>query len=304
MNTLNSESLNHAYDMPNYDNNPNSFMQNHSLNIASLNCRSLTKPSTPEIRADFIRYLRSLQLDILCVQESHAIEEFQNQLNMRFQASHTIWTQHCGKISFNPSIILHSLDIDLDQRLIVCQVAHANSLFAPFSLINVYAPAQFRPRVQFFRTLLNMPLFRFSASDNRASLSTLTTPLDSDPASTHPMLFMGDFNYHATIYITDNSVSSIHDTNITNNGAALHRHLHSILNSQFFECTHSREEGPLLPTFRCGSTQSAIDYLYASPFLFQYLHSSEIAFLASTWTDHALLRARFVFPSDRQDPGM
>ncbi|KAF1801202.1 hypothetical protein V8B55DRAFT_1299047, partial [Mucor lusitanicus] len=214
----------------------------------SLNCRSLIKPSTPDISSDFIRYLRSLHLDILCVQESHAAEAVQDQLNMQFQASSTLWTQHCGIISFNPSITLHSLALDLDQRIIACQVVHANALFPPFTLINVYAPAQYQSRVQFFRTLLTMPLFHFTSSDTRESLSCL----------------------------------------------------HSLLHNHFFECTHSRDEGPLLPTFRRGSNHSTIDYLYASSFLFQHLHSSEIAFLASTWTDHALLRARFIFSSDRQ----
>lgn len=271
-------------------------------NWISLNCRSLIKPSTPDISSDFIRYLRSLHLDILCVQESHAAEAVQDQLNMQFQASSTLWTQHCGIISFNPSITLHSLALDLDQRIIACQVVHANALFPPFTLINVYAPAQYQSRVQFFRTLLTMPLFHFTSSDTRESLSSLTTPLDSDSTSLHPMLMMmGDFNYNATSYITDQHSNMDTETNITNNGAALlHRCLHSLLHNHFFECTHSRDEGPLLPTFRRGSNHSTIDYLYASSFLFQHLHSSEIAFLASTWTDHALLRARFIFSSDRQ----
>lgn len=76
------------------------------------------------------------------------------------------------------------------------------------------------------------------------------------------------------------------------------------LSTLFFECTHSREEGPLLPTFRRKSSQSTIDYLYASPFFYQHLHSSDIVYLSSEWTDHALLRARFVFSSDRQGPGI
>ncbi|KAK4518783.1 uncharacterized protein ATC70_009006 [Mucor velutinosus] len=118
------------------------------------------------------------------------------------------------------------------------------------------------------------------------------------------MLMMGDFNYHATSYLTDESVDQELDTNNITSGAALHRHFHQILNTHFFECTHSREEGPLLPTYRRQNGQSTIDYLYASAFLFQHLHSSDIEFLDSSWTDHALLRARFVFSSDRQGSGL
>lgn len=294
----------YANDMPNYDTNIQSFMHNHNLNIASLNCRSLIKTSSPDISSDFIRYLRSLHLDILCVQESHAVEGVQEQLNLQLQASSTIWTPHCGIISFNPLIQLHLLDFDLDQRIIACQVVHANALFPPFRLLNLYAPAQYSPRVQFFRDLLTLPLFNIPSSTTPESLSSLTTPLDSDPSNLSPMLMMGDFNYHATSYLTDHSTDHGIPTNNTNTGAALHRHFHQTVNTHFFECTHSRDESPLLPTHRGGSGQSTIDYLYASSFLFQHLHSSDISFIDSSWTDHALLQARFVFSTDRQGPGL
>ncbi|KAI8646188.1 hypothetical protein BD408DRAFT_324250, partial [Parasitella parasitica] len=101
----------------------------------SLNCRGLCKKSSPETSADFISYLRSLNLDLLCVQESHALSAVQNQLNLQFQASFTLWTYHCGIISFNPLLTLQLIDFELDERIIVCEVSHANALFAPFTLI-------------------------------------------------------------------------------------------------------------------------------------------------------------------------
>ncbi|KAL9537424.1 hypothetical protein PS6_011742 [Mucor atramentarius] len=118
------------------------------------------------------------------------------------------------------------------------------------------------------------------------------------------MLFMGDFNYNSTAYITDTGYSNepILNTNTNNSGAAIHRRFHQLVNHHFFECTHAREEGPVLPTCRLGSSKSTIDYLYASPFLYQHLHDSDIVFLESFWTDHALLRAQFIFSSDRQGP--
>ncbi|KAK4520347.1 uncharacterized protein ATC70_008481 [Mucor velutinosus] len=210
--------------MPHYDTNTNSFMHNHNLNIASLNCRNLVKASTPEISSDFIRYLRSLHFGILCVQELHAVETVQDQLHMQFQAHATLWTQHCGIISFNPLIHLQSLDFNLDQRIIACKVVHANALFPPFTLVNIYAPAQYLPRVRFFRDFLALPLFNIPSSTTRESLHSLSSTLDSEAANITPMLLMGDFNYHATSYLTDDSEDSEFDPNIIHSGAELHRH--------------------------------------------------------------------------------
>lgn len=290
--------------MSNYETNQPSFMNNSNLNIGTLNCRSLCKSSSPETGADFIRYLRSLHLDILCVQEAQAIGTVQEQLTLQLQASSTLWTPHCGIISFNPLLTLQSIDVELDDRLLVCQVSHVNALFPPITLVNLYAPAAYSPRVKFFRELLALPLFNFNHLHSRHSMNSLNQPADIDPTAITPMLILGDFNYHATAYIQDDENYATNLPRSTDSGASVHRTFHHLLNSYFFECTHSREEGPMLPTFRRGSSQSTIDYLYASPFLYQHLHSSDIVFLSSDWTDHALLRSRFVFSSDRQGPGL
>ncbi|CEP16173.1 hypothetical protein [Parasitella parasitica] len=224
---------------------------------------------------------------------------------MQFQASTFLWTQHCGIISFNPLIHLHSLELDLkQQRIIACKVVHANTSFPPFTLVNIYAPATYTQRVTFLKEVMDLPLFNFSPLRPPESLSALQETLDSDPTMLYPMLFMGDFNYHATTYIVDNSDNLTHCTTNLNTGEDIHRRFHQTINTHFLECTRSQEEGSLLPTFRSGTSQSTIDYLYASPFLFQHLHSSDISFMERSGTDHALLRARFVFSSDRQGPGL
>ncbi|KAK4513118.1 uncharacterized protein ATC70_012912 [Mucor velutinosus] len=127
------------------------------------------------------------------------------------------------------------------------------------------------PECGFFRDFLALPLFDISSSTTRESLHSLSSTLGSDAANISPMLLMEDFNYHATSYLTDDSEDSEFDPNIINSGAELHRHFHRPINSHFFECTHSREEGPLLPTYRRRSGQSTIDHLYATSFLFQHL---------------------------------
>ncbi|CEP13076.1 hypothetical protein, partial, partial [Parasitella parasitica] len=232
-------------------------------------------------------------LDLLCIQKSHAISDVQDRLNMQLQASSSLWTPHCGIVSFNPLISLHSLDIDIEQRILACTVTHANALFPPITLVNIYAPATYSHRVRFFQQLLDIPIF------NSMSASQDAAP---EPDNTTPMLILGDFNYHAAAYINDSTLFT-NDTSLASSSNAQRSWAHFI-NSRFFECTHSRGKGPLLPTFRRGSTQSTIDYIYASPFLYQHLHSSKIDFMSSSWTDHALLRTCFIFSSDRQGPGL
>lgn len=154
--------ITYPYTMPNYAINSNLYMHKTSLNIGSLNCRSLTKPSKPDTSAQFIRYLRSLHLDILCVQKFHAASEVQDQFNMQLQSTSTLWTQHCGIITFNPLLTLHSLEIDVEQRIIACTVVHANALFPLIALVNIYAPVTYTLHSKFYQRLLAIPFSQFT----------------------------------------------------------------------------------------------------------------------------------------------
>lgn len=69
---------------------------------------------------------------------------------MQFQTKSAIWTNHCGIISLDTLITLHSLDIDIDQRIIVCKAVHANALFTPIAIVDMYAPASVKRRKHFF----------------------------------------------------------------------------------------------------------------------------------------------------------
>ncbi|KAI9274182.1 hypothetical protein BY458DRAFT_419295, partial [Sporodiniella umbellata] len=109
----------------------------HSLlQVGSLNCRSLTKPQQPQVNSTFVRYLRSFSYDILTLQETHAKDmETQRLLDLKFQSSTSIWSQHCRIISFKPLLQLSKSFISIDQRLIACTVSHLNHIFEPFTLI-------------------------------------------------------------------------------------------------------------------------------------------------------------------------
>ncbi|KAG1464209.1 hypothetical protein G6F56_005130 [Rhizopus delemar] len=69
----------------NNQSNTNNQSRSSTLNTGSLNCRSLSKISSPQSRQSFIRYLRSQSYDILTLQETHAEDlEIQGTLNIPF----------------------------------------------------------------------------------------------------------------------------------------------------------------------------------------------------------------------------
>ncbi|CAO3671576.1 hypothetical protein G6F70_002530 [Rhizopus microsporus] len=120
----------HTSHLPTNSSNPSSSNSNHNfktgtLRIASLNCRSLIKQSQPQLRQEFIRFLRSQSSDILTVQESHASTPNSiATLELLLRTSSATWSRHCGIISFNPAITITPLYIIIDQRLIACKAEH------------------------------------------------------------------------------------------------------------------------------------------------------------------------------------
>ncbi|KAG1471147.1 hypothetical protein G6F56_002293 [Rhizopus delemar] len=67
--------------------------------------KEMLRPS----ESPFTRYIRSLPYDLLALQETHPSSHF---LYSRFykclQLSYSIWTQHCGLLSFNPILVIES----------------------------------------------------------------------------------------------------------------------------------------------------------------------------------------------------
>lgn len=244
-----------------------------NLKICSLNSCSLPKLSNPKVSSSFIRYLRSLDYDVLCFQESHASsDDVQSTLNMKLQAHSSIWTEHCGVVSLDPSIDIVPILVTIDQRAIICQIAHVNSSFDSITLVNIYAPI-------------------FSALQDPATI------IDA-------MLIVGDFNYHAIMY---DSLSSydVDNSDISSSSRLRSPQFkwYSLLKSRFHN-VHSDDYEQNMPTFRRGSSMSTIDYVYASPPLVSHLRRASTTFIASEWTDHALLLAHFQYHCSDQGSGL
>lgn len=75
------------------------------LKIATLNCRSLRKSSNPTTSSHFIRYLRTQNVTILALQETHAnTTQLEEMFHTQFQATHSVWSSHCGLVCFSPDL--------------------------------------------------------------------------------------------------------------------------------------------------------------------------------------------------------
>ena len=67
-----------------------------------------------------------------------------------------------------------------------------------------------------------------------------------------------------------------------------------MLTQDFMNCLNLGHIEESLPTFRRGdSTISTIDYIFASNQFTNCIKNKEVSFLASSWTDHALLSTTF-----------
>lgn len=198
---------------------------------------------------------------------------------MPLQSHQSIWTSHRGIIILNPNVSLEHTFTQDDDRLTHCKVSHIESIFPTFDLVTIYAPATPTLRKQFYQKIQQLPLF--------------SSLLDSD--TTAPLLVTGDFNCESTIY------NSVHSTpNLTKQPQ---KQWHNFLLNYFIECTHPSLDRPT-PTIRIGDTISSIDYIFCTPNLHQAFRNSDIEFLNSKWTDHALLRVTFRFGSAKHRTGL
>ncbi|KAI8328039.1 hypothetical protein BC941DRAFT_329074, partial [Chlamydoabsidia padenii] len=90
-------------------------------------------------------------------QETHAspviIPTFESQL----QTTHSIWTPHCGLVSYSDNFKLTALDTQQNDRVILGQVSHPNDHYYPFYILNIYAPAKSgQARRLFFNSILDL----------------------------------------------------------------------------------------------------------------------------------------------------
>ncbi|PHZ09996.1 uncharacterized protein RHIMIDRAFT_240103 [Rhizopus microsporus ATCC 52813] len=124
-------------------NNNNNHSKLITLNIGSLNYRSVAKLSLPEKRQSFVHHLRLQSLDILSLQDTNAED----------------------KTCLNPSITVTLIPVTVDQRLIICEISHTRRMFEPFTLANLYAPPQHAQNCMSFGSVLSLPPFSSFSTD-------------------------------------------------------------------------------------------------------------------------------------------
>ncbi|KAL9536500.1 hypothetical protein MBANPS3_012607, partial [Mucor bainieri] len=148
-----------------------------TLRVGTLNCRGLTKTAASSVRQQFIRYLRTCPLDLLALQETHAASTtIQDQFHLQFQAKSSIWSQHCGLVTFSPDISFSNTIVSICGRIISTTISHASHAFEPFFMTVVYFPAARSERNRFLSTILTDFASVFSSSPSRS-------------------IILGDFNY-------------------------------------------------------------------------------------------------------------
>jgi hypothetical protein len=111
------------------------------MNIATLNSRGLAKAVTNPVKFSlFLRYLRLSGINILVLQESHAHSpSIQQSLDIQLQAQSSVWSSHCGIVSFNPNfIITPNSHIDpVDGRFIFATISAFNDTSPLAYVLNV-----------------------------------------------------------------------------------------------------------------------------------------------------------------------
>lgn len=231
-----------------------------TLNIGSLNCRGLTKTASTSTRDQFIRYLRYRSLDLVALQETHAsTTSIKEMFHTQFQASSSIWSSHCGLVSFSPNIKLSNSFISPCERFISTTVSHTSNLFDPITVTVVYFSAS--------RTE------RFSYMSNFQQTYRSTFP--SSPSRT---IILGDFNYTNGFHSSYGRIRQAPTDWLT------------YIDNNFIEGV-TKPGLCSSPTFHRGVSQSCIDYIFVSTDLSSSINfeKSLTSFIQPLWSDHFLL---------------
>lgn len=251
-----------------------------NCHFASLNANSLIKSSNKQTQANYIRYLRLQNLDIICLQETHAgsTESIQS-LNIHFQPNQAYWTKHVGIISFSQSYQISMVDTSeyyTSDRFQLCKVEHPLNYFNPFYILNLYAPASSAAeRREFFEQLQSL-------------LYNMYSQIDFDR-----LIIAGDFNYsHLRPHLLSGHTSF---------------NWRQLLD-MFFSNSMTMNNMCDIPTFQRmnGDTlvSSVIDYIYLGRQIHQTLTYTNIQRLNSYWSDHSILEITFTVGQSPTGPGL
>ncbi|KAG1135925.1 hypothetical protein G6F37_012318 [Rhizopus arrhizus] len=122
-----------------------------NFSIGTLNCRGLRKTANPATSAAFIRYLRTVSVDILALQETHVnTEEIAQLFKTQFQTNTSYWSNYCGIVCFSPFLSLSEPTWDTIQRTLTVKVSHVHESFDPVFITVVYIPADTARRCRIY----------------------------------------------------------------------------------------------------------------------------------------------------------
>jgi endonuclease/exonuclease/phosphatase family metal-dependent hydrolase len=232
-----------------------------SFRIGTLNCRSLRpKLTDPTTNAEFIRYLRTKNFDILALQETHAkTPELESLFHTQFQASDSIWSPHCGIVSFSPDLSFSNTHYSDCGRVITTTVSHSSELFESITVTVVYAPANPQERFTFLKDIM---------------LNLNESPLLSINPSRH--ILLGDLNYSPPLRGRRTQAPKVW--------------LDYLAGSFINGVTPNNESAPI--TFIRGNQRSSIDYIFLSQDLSLFRTTSQVTYITPAWTDHLLVQVR------------
>ncbi|KAG2192648.1 hypothetical protein INT47_006906 [Mucor saturninus] len=237
-----------------------------SLAVGSLNCCGLAKTADISVRNSFIRYLRTRSLDLLALQESHASTSLHDIFHSQFQAKASLWSSHCGLVSFSDKLEFSNSFISPCEPIIPTTVSHASNAFDPVFVTIVYFPASRAERYLFLNDITQQYPAIFPTCPSRTILA-------------------GDFNY---------SYSRQFSSRIRQ---APSFWLHYIDSS--FTDSITPTDQLASATFYRGVSRSCIDYVFVSNDLASSTHYDDCTttYIQPQWSNHLLLKAQFrLFP--------
>ncbi|KAG0769000.1 hypothetical protein G6F33_004027 [Rhizopus arrhizus] len=244
-----------------------------SLKLATLNCRGLRKTADSSTRNHFIRYIRTHSLDILALQEIHASNtSIQDLFHNQFQASASLWSHHCGLVSFSPHITFSNTTMSLCGRIITTTISHKSHLFSPAIVSVLYTPASRKERYNFLSDLLNSP------SDLLPS-----TPIN-------PIL-MGDFNYIYSQHLLPHHLRQVPTQWL------------QYIEDHFVDGVTPPDQAAQA-TFCRGVQFSCIDFIFLSKDLPFVPRTANVTYIHPVWTDHFMVSIQLEYnppPTDTTD---
>jgi len=121
------------------------------LTIITLNCRGIRDDVR---RRKLFYHLRTLQADIICLQETHCSAAAAAYWTSMW-AGPAVWSKHVG-VLLAPSHSLVSSSVRFQERLILAEVKVRGHTF---TVANLYAPPRTQNGLPFFGRLSTIPLF-------------------------------------------------------------------------------------------------------------------------------------------------